>query len=155
MGGSNPTLPRYNGFIHAFTAICRHEGGIRTLYRGTIPALFLTTHGAVQFVSYEYLKNEVEKYGYSTRYQASDDTSRVDIPVYITMTLGVVSKIIAASVTYPYQVIKSRLQQRDILVHEQLQAKYSGTIDCLRQIYRYYVYYLYMIYVCVIRESML
>ena len=127
---------RYTGFLDALRSIWVHEGGVRTLYRGTVPALFLTTHGAVQFVSYEYLKTEVERLGYSTRYRAQDSSSRVDIPVHITMTLGVVSKIIAASVTYPYQVIKSRLQQRDVMVQEQLQAKYRGTIDCLRQIYR-------------------
>ena len=44
--------------------------------------------------------------------------------------------------TYPYQVVKSRLQQREALpLPEQIargrktKAKYTGTIDCLRKIY--------------------
>lgn len=72
------------------------------------------------------------------------------------MSLGVLSKLVATSATYPYQVIKSRLQQRDLLVREcssisdryvvkhiphkvpgyVLQSKYAGTVDCIKQLIR-------------------
>ncbi len=65
-----------------------------------------------------------------------------------------VSKVLATTVTYPYQVLKSRLQQRDIIIPTSinsnnkvvgtsttsagyiLQSKYSGVIHCTMQIIR-------------------
>lgn len=45
--------------------------------------------------------------------------------------MGGGAKIIASIVTYPYQVIKSRLQQRD----EKLgTSRYKGVIHCTRSI---------------------
>ena len=153
----------YNGFIDAFKTIVREEGGIPALYRGVIPALFLTTHGAVQFVAYERMKELIEEMGWAKpiKQQVSTtnpadgqkDTGRVAIPMQITATLGVVSKLVASTGTYPYQVIKTKLQQRDAMFkvtantgelisstsnttssHNALQAIYKGPWDCVVQI---------------------
>ncbi len=86
--------------IDAFRTIWREEG-IRGLYRGIVPALFLTSHGSIQFAVYEYMKEK------------SIDIFGIAQPVWVPMITGGVSKIIAATATYPYQVIKSRLQQRE------------------------------------------
>jgi solute carrier family 25 folate transporter 32 len=45
----------YTGIVDAARTIVREEG-VTALYRGAIPALFLTSHGGVQFMVYEYLK---------------------------------------------------------------------------------------------------
>lgn len=45
----------YKGLFDAFRTIVREEG-FWALYKGTVPALLLTSHGGVQFVVYEYLK---------------------------------------------------------------------------------------------------
>ena len=74
------------------------EEGWLALYRGILPALFLTSHGAVQFVVYEKLK-ELRP--------PSTDAGRSEALVY-----GGVSKLAAATATYPYQVVKTRVQQR-------------------------------------------
>ena len=85
-------------------------------------------------------------------------------PAWISVLIGAAAKILASTVTYPYQVVKSRLQQRDpiVLVTEALnstimnngtaatggdiaannsvkelvQPRYTGTIDCVRKIWR-------------------
>lgn len=154
----------YSGLVDAVSCIVREEG-VRGLYRGLLPALFLTSHGAVQFVTYEFLKKKVHMMGWSTRRGGSSSSSNsgsgsgsrtpgggggkdhLDIPVYLTAALGFMSKLVAATTTYPYQVVKSRLQQREVLVAAETgtgtssvlraQAKYRGTLDCMRQIVRY------------------
>lgn len=50
------------------------------------------------------------------------------------MTMGGAAKIIASVVTYPYQVIKSRLQQRDQVLNT---PRYQGVIHCARSILKY------------------
>lgn len=169
---------QYTGLADAISSIVRAEG-VRGLYRGLLPALFLTSHGAIQFVAYEFLKKKVEQLGWAKRTAgaavvveaersaaSSNSTSRIppgpaggqlDIPVYLTATLGFLSKLVATTATYPYQVVKSRLQQREMLVSvagpstaegvaggaasaaaSLLRAhKYRGTLDCLMQIARH------------------
>lgn len=48
----------YNGMIDAARTIAREEG-IFALYKGTLPAMALTSHGGVQFVVYEFLKKHL------------------------------------------------------------------------------------------------
>lgn len=99
-GGGAIAARRYKGLIDAFVTIWREEGP-RGLYRGAIPALFLTTHGSIQFAVYEYLKVKSSEIFGPTQ------------PMWVTTIAGGFSKIVASTVTYPYQVIKSRLQQRE------------------------------------------
>ncbi len=56
---------------------------------GLLPALLLTSHGALQFVTYEWLKRVAEPY---------------HVPVLSYSVLGGLAKIVAGLATYPYQV---------------------------------------------------
>jgi hypothetical protein len=51
---------------------------------------------------------------------------------------GGASKIVASTITYPYQLVKSKLQQRNILNAEtQLsEPRYRGTWDCVQKVWR-------------------
>lgn len=81
----------YRGTIDAFRQI-RHQEGIAGLYRGILPALILTSNGAIQFMIYEDLKARLEVFHEGT-------PSWAEI-----FAVGVVSKVVATTVTYPYQV---------------------------------------------------
>jgi len=117
---STATQPRYTGVINAFRTIIREEG-IAGLYQGLFPALLLTSHGAVQFASYEYMK---------VRMQETMATS--EQPAWVSVLLGGTSKIVASTATYPYQVMKSRLQQRGI----EGTYVYSSSFDCVRHTWK-------------------
>ena len=57
----------------------------------------------------------------------------------MSVLLGGFSKVVASTVTYPYQLVKSRLQQREVFSEalNTWKPKYAGTIDCFLQIWRF------------------
>ncbi|RLN44656.1 hypothetical protein BBJ28_00018362 [Nothophytophthora sp. Chile5] len=99
------TVP-YRSVSDAFRRIVAEEGA-SALYKGMIPALFLTTNGAIK-----------------THWSPEMDV----IP---TLAMGAVAQSIASTATYPYQVIKARLQQGGPMA-----LQYHGTWDCTKKILR-------------------
>ncbi|XP_061182310.1 solute carrier family 25 member 32-like isoform X1 [Saccostrea echinata] len=110
----------YSGMIDALYKIYKYEG-VLGLYKGFIPGMFGISHGAIQFVCYEEMKTK-----YNNFKQRPIDY-RLNSAEYI--AFAALSKIIAATVTYPYQVVRSRLQDQH--------RSYTGISDVIRQIYRY------------------
>ncbi|XP_024627832.1 folate transporter 1, chloroplastic isoform X1 [Medicago truncatula] len=101
----------YSGLYDAFRTIMREEG-FSALYRGIVPGLFLqVSHGAIQFTAYEELRKtivDLKSKGSDKQHQNPDQLlNSVDYAV-----LGATSKVAAILLTYPFQVIRSRLQQR-------------------------------------------
>ena len=88
----------------------------------TIPRIdscaFLVSHGVIQFVAYEELKS----------LKTNDGEKKLGI--WEPLWMGALSKTIASSSTYPWQTIKSRIQQR-----QKVDGKpYNGMIDCCTRI---------------------
>ncbi|KAK7360099.1 hypothetical protein VNO77_02075 [Canavalia gladiata] len=100
----------YSGLYDAFRTIMREEG-FSALYRGIVPGLFLVSHGAIQFTAYEELRKVIVDFkskGSIVHNQNPDKVlNSVDYAV-----LGATSKLAAILLTYPFQVIRARLQQR-------------------------------------------
>ncbi|KAK7461636.1 hypothetical protein BaRGS_00033109 [Batillaria attramentaria] len=109
----------YRGMGDALVKIYRSEG-VRGLYKGFVPGILGISHGALQFMAYEELKTLYNQY----RKQALD--TRLGSAEYI--TFAAVSKMFAACLTYPYQVVRSRLQDQH--------RHYDGVIDVCRQVIR-------------------
>ncbi|KAL0048960.1 hypothetical protein WJX82_003336 [Trebouxia sp. C0006] len=99
-------LGPYKGFVHAVKQIAREEG-IRGFYKGLLPSLFLVSHGAIQFMVYEELKALTAGAG-----EYAKDTGRSSLSVAQISVMGAISKLSASVVTYPSQVVRARLQQR-------------------------------------------
>jgi len=104
----------YSGMWDAFKKIVKYEG-FRGLYKGFTPGLFGVSHGAVQFMAYEELKTSYNQY----RHQPID--AKLTSSEYF--AFAAISKFIAAVTTYPYQVIRARLQDAN--------CTYTGTTDCI------------------------
>lgn len=130
----------YDGLIDAARTIVREEG-VLALYKGTVPALMLTSHGGVQFAAYEFLKKQ-----FHIKRPKHDDNKSVMERLELSLgflTMGAASKIIASTVTYPLQVLKARLQQRadsiEILPDGEVRAvrrQYQGVVKSIRRMWK-------------------
>ncbi|KAJ5358562.1 uncharacterized protein N7496_010975 [Penicillium cataractarum] len=119
----------YPSFMSGVRQIYRTDG-MRGFYRGLIPSLFGVSHGAFQFMAYERLK--------VFRSQALHRESSTELhDAMVTKNLGNLdflvlsglSKVFAGCVTYPYQVIRSRLQTYEAHI------LYRGVLDAMGQIW--------------------
>lgn len=90
----------YNSVAEGARDIFRTEG-LRGFYHGLLPSLFGVSHGALQFMVYEELK-------ICRRKSLQGDLSSSDF-----LILSGLAKVFAGSVTYPYQVVRARLQMYD------------------------------------------
>ncbi|CAH8485091.1 hypothetical protein MS3_00002400 [Schistosoma haematobium] len=118
---TNPSLVIHSQSTwHALHNLWIHEG-FAGLYRGYVPGLFGVSHGAIQFMFYEHFKNS-----YNTRYRGRSVSEKLSAVEYLTFSSA--SKLIAAVITYPYQVIRSRMQDQH--------RKYDGVTDVIRQLWR-------------------
>ncbi|KAJ7727901.1 mitochondrial carrier domain-containing protein [Mycena metata] len=101
---TRPDSPNaYRGVFHGFSSIIRSEG-VLGLFRGTSLALFGVSNGALQFVVYERLK----RWGIRTGREWTTEVDKLSNTAYSVMSGG--SKIAALALTYPYQVVRSRIQ---------------------------------------------
>ncbi|XP_077997340.1 peroxisomal membrane protein PMP34-like [Glandiceps talaboti] len=87
--------PRYHGMIDALTRIYKEEG-LASLWSGTLPSLFLVANPSIQFAVYEALKRQLSR---------NKELSSLQI-----FLMGAVAKAVATVITYPLQVIQSRLR---------------------------------------------
>lgn len=133
----------YDGLLHAARTIVREEG-FWALYKGTGPALMLTSHGGVQFVVYESLKKRFQ-YTRAERtktWKGSSLFERLKVSA-AHLTMGAVSKIVASTTTYPLQVIKARMQQRSEFVElssdgevRVVKRDYNGVLRTIEKVWR-------------------
>lgn len=61
VSSNSANLKNYHGMIDALTKIYKQEG-LRGLYRGFVPGMFGVSHGALQFMVYEEMKNRYNQY---------------------------------------------------------------------------------------------
>lgn len=110
----------YKSTLQGTLALYRDEG-VRGFYRGLLPSLFGVSHGAIQFMAYESLKNH---WALSFRSGSKDNLSNLDF-----LSLSAASKMLAGSITYPYQVVRARLQTYDA------GARYRGAWDVVKKVW--------------------
>ncbi|KAL9043203.1 MAG: hypothetical protein Q9180_000030 [Flavoplaca navasiana] len=110
----------YRSISHGARQIYRTEG-VQGFYRGLLPSLFGVSHGALQFMAYEQFKRH-------RAFQLEGESKRLSTVDYL--WLSGASKAFAGSVTYPYQVVRSRLQ-----MYEAKQI-YRGARDAISLIWK-------------------
>ncbi|MCJ1294650.1 hypothetical protein MMC34_006208 [Xylographa carneopallida] len=106
--------------------------GLSGFYRGLVPSLFGVSHGALQFMAYEQMKAWRDTQGSEKQSQLRSQ-SRSQLPQLSNLDYLVfsgLSKILAGSLTYPYQVIRARLQTYDAA------KRYNSTRDVVYQVWK-------------------
>ncbi|KAJ3324582.1 hypothetical protein HDV06_006475 [Boothiomyces sp. JEL0866] len=104
----------YKGVLDGLSKIYKNEG-VKGFYRGIIPALFGVSHGAIQFMAYEELKS---LYSHDSALK--------------TIGLASVSKLFATLFTYPYQLVKARMQVESKYVEHEYSSVYKSCITIYR-----------------------
>lgn len=108
----------YKGMFDCLYKTYKFEG-LRGLYKGFVPGVFGVSHGALQFMAYEELKKVYNAY--------RNEPPNAKFGTLEYLCFAALSKIFAATATYPYQVIRARLQDQH--------RHYAGAIDVMRQTY--------------------
>ncbi|KAF2720546.1 mitochondrial carrier [Polychaeton citri CBS 116435] len=111
----------YKSISHGAAELYKAEG-IKGFYRGLLPSLFGVSHGAIQFMAYEQLKNHWAL----SRPGGLDGLTNWD---YLYLSAG--AKMVAGSITYPYQVVRARLQIYDAAI------RYKGAWDVVKQVFKH------------------
>lgn len=93
----------YPSMLAGARTILRTEG-VRGFYRGLAVSLLGVSHGAVQFAVYEPAKRVY----FNNRVAEGDVNPRLTNEA--TVVISSVAKLVAGAVTYPYQVLRSRMQ---------------------------------------------
>jgi len=116
------------GFIQTIRTILAN-GGIEAFWRGIGPALVLVANPVLQYTVFEQLKNFLVGRRTAKMKAAGSFTSAVAVLTdWDFFVLGALSKLVATASTYPYIVVKSRLQVG--------QSKYKSSLDGLVTIAR-------------------
>jgi len=114
---------KYSGNIDALKRIWLDEG-LSGLYQGLVPSLLLVANPAIQFAAYE----QMHKFLYLFR---KSQQRAFQKPTFLeTFVLGAIAKTLATFATYPYQVLKSRMQA------EETAKLYKGTLHAIITMFR-------------------
>ncbi|GAA6031178.1 hypothetical protein JCM8097_004044 [Rhodosporidiobolus ruineniae] len=109
---SNPHA--YRGVLHGLYSLASQEG-LAGLSKGLSLALIGVSNGAIQFMTYEEMKKrrmEVRRRQLGPG-AGEEEVRRLSNTEYILMSGS--AKLVAIAITYPYQVIRSRIQYQPLI----------------------------------------
>ena len=136
--GDDPTRGRqYKNSWDCVKQTVRHEG-FRGLYKGLTASYLGVTESTLQWVLYERLKLSLER---REARRLNDKTYQRtfidDLEEYGgKFTAAACAKMFASALTYPHEVVRTRLRQAPKMVTEtgQVTAKYTGLVQCFKLI---------------------
>ncbi|OMJ28186.1 Peroxisomal membrane protein PMP47B [Smittium culicis] len=113
----DPNSKAHGSTLEEFKQIVKNDGFL-SLWQGIGPALILVLNPIIQYSLFEQIKNHIAK---------SRKLNSLDF-----FLLGALSKLAATSITYPYIVVKSRMQMRQSKDNSDL--RYDSISDGFKKI---------------------
>jgi solute carrier family 25 folate transporter 32 len=104
---------QYNSTLDAFRKMYRAEG-LGVFYSGLGPALLGLSHVAIQFPLYEYFKQRFTGLEMGETPQAHGKAAENTFGI---LAATLISKVAATSMTYPHEVLRTRLQTQQRHIH--------------------------------------
>lgn len=98
----DPESTDYKGIVDGLVKISREEG-FRSLWAGSMPSLLLVSNPAIQFATYELLKNKLCRLN-----------NRTTLPGSVYLLIGAMAKSLATLITYPLQIIQTKLRNGNL-----------------------------------------
>lgn len=140
---------KYKNSLHCFLSVIQNEG-VKGLYRGWSASLLGLVESSLQFTVYEFLKKEMynhklnninvnTKFNHDLINDMSDEElgtlknkNVIELGFLDTFTAAAISKLGAALLTYPHEVLRTRMRQTPI----DGKTKYEKLIPTLTTIYK-------------------
>ncbi|XP_043289445.1 peroxisomal membrane protein PMP34 isoform X2 [Venturia canescens] len=97
-GAAERNNNEYDNLVDGLLHIWKYEG-LKNLWAGTLPSLMLVANPAIQFMTYEALKRRL-----------TNSSSGAQPPAWLFFAIGAIAKTIATTITYPLQLIQTKLR---------------------------------------------
>ncbi|XP_022747108.1 peroxisomal nicotinamide adenine dinucleotide carrier-like [Durio zibethinus] len=117
------------GTSHAIQEVY-DEAGFWGFWKGVFPTLIMVSNPSIQFMLYETMLKKLKKSRTLSK-QGKNGVTALEI-----FLLGALAKLGATVVTYPLNVVKSRLQAKQVTTGDR-RHHYKGTLDAILKIIRY------------------
>ncbi|ODV82360.1 uncharacterized protein CANTADRAFT_4367 [Suhomyces tanzawaensis NRRL Y-17324] len=119
---TKPERTYYKGTLHAFKTMYKEEG-LGVFYKGLVPSLFGLAHVGIHFPVYEKLKLALH----------CEPTPESKGLLWRLILASSISKMIASTITYPHEILRTRMQIQGS--HEDRNKRVS-MVSTIKRIYR-------------------
>lgn len=120
---------KYKNSFDCVIKVVREEG-ISGLYKGLTASYLGVTESTIHWVAYEYLKSKLSERRNKKQIISDESVQPFHLRMFDNLLAAGLSKFVAACISYPHEVIRTRMRQLPV------DAKYAGIIQCFKTILR-------------------
>ncbi|XBW38754.1 hypothetical protein QEN19_004340 [Hanseniaspora menglaensis] len=122
---ANHSSPQHSNLKKIVFETYKQHGGVKAFYRGLPAGLTgMFPYAAIDLGTFNLLKNIASQYYFPEEYNNNEEQH---LPNMVLLPLGAISGSIGASIVYPVNLLRTRLQAQGTFAHPH---RYNGFFDC-------------------------